>query len=123
MSGDPSFTPTRQPPVSGGNGHTSGKTKAPSSQASSPPTGKTNGRRVATNGRAAPTRAAAGAKNNYRAQLARLRDEACERARPLVNSGAAPIRDRMRTSRPTWRYRRWARSPVVRKGSARSGRR
>jgi len=92
MSGDASFTPTRQPPVSGSNGHTSGKTGAPSSQASSPATGKTNGRRVATNGRGARTRTAAGTQDTHRALLARLRDEACERARPQVKAGAAPIR-------------------------------
>src|SRR5258706_2426119 len=94
MSGDASFTPTRQPPVSGGNGHTSGKTKAPSSQASSPPTNKTNGRRVATNGRGvrAPTRPAASTQDKHRALLARLRDETCERARPQVKAGAAPVR-------------------------------
>src|SRR5258707_12834 len=90
MSGDASFTPTRQPPVSGSNGHTSGKAGAPSSRASSPATGKTNGRRVATNGRGART--AAGIQDTHPALLARLPDEAGERARPQVKAGGAPIR-------------------------------
>src|SRR5579859_3187743 len=67
----------------------------PRSAAVRPRTPKTNGHgRAASQALPRTTRDA-----DVRAEIARLRDEACERARPAVKGGAAPIRVMARMAR------------------------